>query len=59
MDLRDLTPEQKERARTCESPEELIALAISEGIDITDEQLESINGGVAGWEGCPNQTKAT
>ena len=37
----------KDRARACKTPEELLALAKEEGIELTDEQLEDIAGG--GW----------
>ena len=54
MNLEDLTPEQMEKAKACKSAEELVALAKSEGIALSDEQLESISGG-ADWKklNCP------
>lgn len=45
MDIKDLTPEQMERAQACESREDLIALAKEEGVELTDEQIEEISGG--------------
>lgn len=45
MNYEDLTPEQQERAKACKSPEELIALAQSEGVTLTDEELDGISGG--------------
>lgn len=45
MEFTDLTPEQQEKAKSCKSTEDLIALAKSEGIELSDEQLESISGG--------------
>ncbi|ACV21388.1 Uncharacterised protein [Slackia heliotrinireducens] len=46
----DLTAEQMEKAKACETPEELLALAKQEGIELSEEQLEGISGG-ADW-GC-------
>lgn len=46
MNFNDLTNEQKAKARTCNTPEELNALANEEGNDLSDEQLEGISGGV-------------
>ena len=51
MEFKDLTPEQREKAKACTSAEELIALAQAEGVDLTDEQLESVAGG--DWDDCP------
>ena len=45
MDLNELTEEQKAKALACESPEELLALAREEGMELTDEQLEGVAGG--------------
>ncbi len=50
----ELTPEQMEKARACKSADELIALAKSEGVDLTDEQLDAIAGGT--WYNCMNET---
>ena len=49
MEPKDLTPEQKERARACKDPEELLALAREEGYELSDEELGAISGG---WETC-------
>ena len=51
MDLSKLSPELKARALECTSPEELADLAKEEGIELTDEQLESVAGGTD-WS-CP------
>ena len=45
MDFRDLTPEQKERARACKTPEDILALAKEEGFELADEELLAIAGG--------------
>ena len=52
----DLTEEQKEKALACKTPEELFELAKSEGVELGEEELDAINGGmVSGWSipGCP------
>lgn len=50
-----LTEEQKAKAKACRTPEELVNLAKSEGVELTDEQLEGIAGGT-GWNSrkCPH-----
>ena len=40
MNFEDLTTEQKEKAISCKTPEEVLELAKQEGIELTDEQLE-------------------
>ena len=42
-DLR-LSPELKEKARGCKSPEELLALAEKEGYKLSDEEMEAVAG---------------
>ena len=56
MDLGNLSPEQIEKAKACKSAEELIALAKEEGFELSEEQLESLTGGifVRGFDACPN-----
>ena len=56
MNFEELTEDQKARARACKSPEELLELAKSEGVELGDEELEAVNAGmVSGWSipGCP------
>lgn len=45
MKYENLTPEQQEKARACKTPEDMLALAKSEGYELTDEQLDEISGG--------------
>ena len=45
MKFEDLTPEQQEKAKACKTPEELVALAKEEGVELTDEQIEAMSGG--------------
>ena len=53
MEYEGLTPEQCEKARTCKSTEEILAVAKEEGYELTDEQLEAISGGDWGcWTIC-------
>ena len=51
MDFNELSDELKAKAQDCKNPEDLIKLAQSEGIDLTDEQLDSIAGGEF-WKSC-------
>ena len=46
MNFDELSPELKEKARACETPEELLALAKQEGIELSEEDLEVISGGM-------------
>ena len=43
--LKGLTDEQIARVKACKSHEELLALAKEEGVELTDEQLNTISGG--------------
>ena len=50
MNLEDLTPEQMEKAKACKTADELVALAKSEGVELSDKQLEAIAGGDSNWD---------
>ena len=54
MEFEDLTDEQKARAMACKTADELVALAKAEGVELSDEQLDSIAGGDSFW--CPTAT---
>ena len=41
-----LTDEQKEKAKACKTLEELAALAAKEGIELPDESLDGVAGGL-------------
>ena len=41
-----LTEEQKEKANACKTMEELLAFAKEENIELSDELLEAVSGGV-------------
>lgn len=53
--IEGLTADQVARAEACDSPEELLELAKSEGVELTDEQLEAVAGGTWEelWHSCP------
>ena len=54
MEFEDLTDEQKARVMACKTADELVALAKAEGVELSDEQLDSIAGGDSFW--CPTAT---
>ena len=54
MEFDDLTDEQKDRLMACKTTEELVALVEAEGVELSDEQLNSIAGGDSFW--CPTAT---
>lgn len=57
MHINDLTPELREKAVACKTPEELIALAKDEGMELTDDQLDAIAGGAWNcWTDCDEVT---
>ena len=43
--IKDLTPEQQEKAKACKTKEELIQLAAEEDVEIPMEALEEVAGG--------------
>ena len=45
MDINDISPELQEKARACETVEELHELLKEEGMEIPDEELEAVAGG--------------
>ena len=45
MDISNLTPEQRERVKACKTTAEVIELAMSEGIELSDEEIDGIAGG--------------
>ncbi len=45
MDRSNLSPKIIAKAKACTTPEELLELAHQEGYELTDEELESVNGG--------------
>ena len=54
--FKGLTEEQMAKLKDCNDVEELLALAKKEGVELTDDQLEAVNGGcgtTTGYWGCP------
>lgn len=51
MNYSDLTKQQQDLLKDCTTPDELLALAKTEGIELTDDQLEQVSGGfdLAKW----------
>ena len=45
IDDMDLSPELREKARACETPEEMLALAKAEGYKLSEEEMKGIAGG--------------
>ena len=43
--LKGLTDEQIKKVEACKNPEEILALAKSEGVELNDEQLKAVTGG--------------
>lgn len=43
----DISPELREEAKACTTPEEVLALAKKKGYKLSDEEMEAISGG--GW----------
>ena len=60
MEFNDLSPELKEKARACETVEEVIALVKEEGIELSDAELENVSGGLQ-WlstDHCPCESES-
>ena len=54
MKYEDLTPEQLEKVHACSTPQDYIELAKSEGVELSEEQLEAVSGGAwIGGVSCP------
>jgi predicted ribosomally synthesized peptide with nif11-like leader len=49
MDFKDISPELREKAKACTSPEELLELAKREGYKLSEDELESVSGGNKRW----------
>ncbi len=45
MNLKDLSPELKEKAKACKNADELKTLTQENGFELSDEELEGVSGG--------------
>lgn len=45
MNYEELSPEVLEKAKACDTAEQLFALAKEEGVELSAEELEAISGG--------------
>ena len=52
MEFKDLTEEQRVKARACKTPDELVQLATEEGVELSDDQLEEVSGGAWNEPSC-------
>jgi predicted ribosomally synthesized peptide with nif11-like leader len=51
MDYKGISPELREKAKACTSPEEMLELAKREGYKLSDEEIEAVSGGHrADWQ---------
>ena len=57
MNIDGLSPEMRERARACGTPEELLQLAREEGYELSDEELEQVSGGWCSGLKCRDMDK--
>ena len=48
--LKGLTPDQIEKVKACEDTHDLLQLAKDEGVELNDEQLSAVSGGVCSSE---------
>ena len=53
IDDLDLSPELREKARACKTPEEMLALAKREGYKLSEAEMEAVSGG---WDSCEGFT---
>ena len=56
MNIEDLSPEIKEKALACTTTDELVELAKSVGIQLSDEEIDSISGGGVWASRCNGDT---
>jgi hypothetical protein len=45
MDFDELSPELRDKVKSCKSPQEILDLAKAEGYELIDAELEGISGG--------------
>ena len=59
MNFEDLTPEQQKAAESIDTAQEALSFIESEGIELTDEELEQVSGGWSKLKRKKGRTKAT
>ena len=52
IDDLDISPELKEKARACKTPDEMLALAKKEGYKLSDEEMQAVSGGWSCGDNC-------
>ena len=52
MNLDDISPEIKAKAKECKTPEEILALAKEAGYKLSNEELEAVSGGDESFGWC-------
>ena len=50
----EISPELREKARECKTPEEMLALAKREGYKLSEAEMEAVSGG---WDSCKGFTE--
>ena len=55
--LKGLTEEQIAKVKACKNQEEIMAMAKQEGVQLTEEQLEAVNGGGCGSSDSSDSSK--
>lgn len=54
IDNLNLSPELREKAKACKTPEEMLALAKHEGYKLSEDELAAVSGG---WDSCEGFTE--
>ena len=52
MNFEDLTPEQREKANSCKTPEDIMAFAKELGYELSEDELAALSGGNGDLEAC-------
>lgn len=56
MNYEDLTPEQREMAKSCSTPEELLELSRKIGYELSEDELDAVSGGAnSSWSCWANE----